>query len=40
VDAARSGLAFYRARGFAGDRAVRVPLPGAALRALRMSKRL
>jgi GNAT superfamily N-acetyltransferase len=40
VDAARSGVAFYRARGFTGGRAVRVPLPGGALVAVRMAKRL
>lgn len=40
VDAARSGIAFYRARGFTGGRAVRVPLPGGALAALRMTRRL
>ena len=33
VDAARSGVAFYRARGFTGGRTVRVPLPGATLAA-------
>lgn len=40
VDAARSGVAFYRARGFAGGRAIRVPLPGGALAAQRMTKPL
>jgi GNAT superfamily N-acetyltransferase len=40
VDAARSGVAFYAARGFAGRRVVRVPLPGAALLAVRMTKAL
>jgi GNAT superfamily N-acetyltransferase len=40
VDAARSGVAFYRARGFTGSRAVRVPLPGGSMRALRLEKRL
>jgi GNAT superfamily N-acetyltransferase len=40
VDAALSGVAFYRARGFAGARRVQVPLPGgAALDAVRMRKR-
>ena len=38
VAAARSGVAFYRARGFMGGRMVRVPLPGSALEALRLSK--
>jgi GNAT superfamily N-acetyltransferase len=40
VDAARSGVAFYRARGFDGRRAVQVPLPGGALAAVRLTKRL
>ncbi|HEX9243203.1 MAG TPA: GNAT family N-acetyltransferase [Anaeromyxobacter sp.] len=40
VDAARSGVALYRARGFTGSRAVRVPLPGSALEAVRMNKRV
>jgi N-acetylglutamate synthase-like GNAT family acetyltransferase len=40
VDAARSGVAFYRARGFTGGRTVRVPLPGGALGAVRMTKPL
>jgi ribosomal protein S18 acetylase RimI-like enzyme len=41
VDAAASGLAFYRARGFAGARRVRVPLPGGvALAAVQLRKRL
>jgi GNAT superfamily N-acetyltransferase len=40
VDAARSGVVFYRARGFTGSRAVRVPLPGGALAALRLTKAL
>jgi GNAT superfamily N-acetyltransferase len=40
VDAAQSGLAFYRARGFSGCRAVRVPLPGGALAAVRLGKSL
>lgn len=40
VDAALSGLGFYRARGFTGSRAVRVPLPGAALAAVRLVKRI
>jgi GNAT superfamily N-acetyltransferase len=40
VDAARSGLAFYRARGFSGSRRVRIPLPGGALAAVRLAKRL
>jgi GNAT superfamily N-acetyltransferase len=38
VDAARSGVAFYRARGFSGARAVTVPLPGGSLAAVRMTK--
>jgi putative acetyltransferase len=40
VDAARSGVAFYQARGFSGGRPVRVPLPGGTLVALRLTKRL
>jgi GNAT superfamily N-acetyltransferase len=41
ADAAKSGVAFYRARGFTGSARVRVPLPGAAtLVAVRMAKRL
>ena len=40
VDAALSGVAFYRARGFTGSRAVRVPLPGGSLDAVRAAKRL
>ena len=40
VDAARSGVAFYRARGFSGGRSVRVPLPGGSLAAVRLVKRL
>jgi ribosomal protein S18 acetylase RimI-like enzyme len=40
VDAAKSGVAFYRAQGFTGRRTVRVPLPGGALVAVRMAKRL
>jgi GNAT superfamily N-acetyltransferase len=40
VDAARSGVAFYQARGFTAVHAVRVPLPGGALAAVRMAKRL
>ena len=40
VRAARSGLAFYRSRGFAGTRTVTVPLPGGALEAVRLAKRL
>ena len=40
VDAARSGIAFYEARGFAGRRRVRVPLPGGAMTAVRMTKRV
>jgi GNAT superfamily N-acetyltransferase len=40
VDAARSGVAFYRARGFTNRRTIRVPLPGGALLAVRMEKRL
>jgi GNAT superfamily N-acetyltransferase len=40
VDAARSGVPFYRSRGFTGSRTVRVPLPGGALAAVRMTKRL
>jgi len=40
VDAARSGVAFYRARGFTGERSVRVPLPGGSLAAVRLSKPL
>lgn len=39
VDAARSGLGFYRARGFGGGRPVRVALPGGVtLAAVRMRK--
>jgi GNAT superfamily N-acetyltransferase len=39
--AALSGAAFYRARGFAGERRVRVPLPGGgALAAVLLRKRL
>jgi N-acetylglutamate synthase-like GNAT family acetyltransferase len=39
--ASRSGVPFYRARGFEGGRAVRVPLPGGlSLGALRLTKRL
>lgn len=39
--AARSGAAFYRARGFAGERPVRVALPGGgALEAVLLRKRL
>lgn len=40
VDAALSGVAFYRTRGFAGRRAVSVPLPGGALAAVRLAKAL
>jgi GNAT superfamily N-acetyltransferase len=41
VDAALSGVAFYRARGFTDGREVRVPLPGGAtLVARRLAKRL
>lgn len=40
VDAARSGVAFYRARGFSGGRTVRVPVPGGALLAVRLTRRL
>lgn len=40
VDAALSGVLFYAARGFSGARRVRVPLPGGALQAVRMGKRL
>jgi GNAT superfamily N-acetyltransferase len=40
VDAAMSGTSFYRARGFTGRRAVKVPLPGGALTAVRMTKAL
>jgi GNAT superfamily N-acetyltransferase len=40
VDAARSGVAFYRARGFAGGRVVRVALPGGELEAVRLHRRL
>jgi GNAT superfamily N-acetyltransferase len=40
VDAARSAAGFYRARGFSGGRAIRVPLAGGALAAVRLSKRL
>lgn len=41
VDAALSGVAFYRARGFAAERAVGVALPGGVrLAAVRMRKRL
>lgn len=40
VDAALSGVVFYRARGFTGGRTVSVPLPGGALAAVRMAKRL
>jgi GNAT superfamily N-acetyltransferase len=40
VDAALSGVVFYRARGFAGGRSVSVPLPGGAMEALRMTRRL
>jgi putative acetyltransferase len=38
VDAAKSGVAFYRAQGFTGRRSVKVPLPGRDLEAVRMSK--
>jgi GNAT superfamily N-acetyltransferase len=38
VDAAMSGTSFYRARGFTGRRSVKVPLPGGALAAVRMTK--
>jgi GNAT superfamily N-acetyltransferase len=40
VDAAHSGVAFYRARGFEGTRAVRVPLPDGAMTAVRLTRRL
>jgi GNAT superfamily N-acetyltransferase len=41
VDAARSGVAFYRARGFEDVSPVRVPLPGgASLVAIRMTKQV
>jgi GNAT superfamily N-acetyltransferase len=40
VDAARSGVLFYRARGFTSGRPVRVPLPGGSMLAVRMAKRL
>jgi GNAT superfamily N-acetyltransferase len=40
VDAALSGVAFYRARGFRGIRTVAVPLPGGAMIAVRMTRRL
>jgi GNAT superfamily N-acetyltransferase len=41
VLAARSGEAFYRARGYLGRRPARVPLPGGeTLPAVRMAKRI
>jgi GNAT superfamily N-acetyltransferase len=41
VRASRNGLPFYRARGYAGSRAIRVPLPGGgALRAVLLARRI
>jgi len=41
VRASRNGLPFYRALGFAGSRAIRVPLPGGgALRAVLLVRRM